>query len=107
MVSKKGAVVTNIAHIPAALTAVMAASGAKPDFAPRGSLSLKPWMVNDQGIELPRELALKTVTAPDPYAEQLAALASQVGAVIARPSASSIRRACRAWRGCASQGGSR
>ena len=53
VVSKKGAVVTNIAHIPAALTAVMAASGAKPDFAPRGSLSLKPWMANDQGIELP------------------------------------------------------
>jgi succinyl-CoA synthetase alpha subunit len=84
VVSKKGAVVTNIAHIPAALTAVMAASGAKPDFAPRGSLSLKPWIANDQGIELPPSLALKPVTAPAPYAQQLAGLAAQVGAVIAR-----------------------
>ena len=84
VVSKKGAVVTNIAHIPAALTAVMAASGAKPDFAPRGSLTLKPWMANDQGIELPAELALPPVTAPEPYATQLAVLAAQVGAVIAR-----------------------
>ncbi|MCW5658356.1 MAG: CoA-binding protein [Burkholderiaceae bacterium] len=84
VVSKKGAVVTNIAHIPAALTAVLAAGGAKPDFAPRGSLTLKPWMANDQGIELPAQLARKPVAAPEPYAAQLAALASQVGAVIAR-----------------------
>ena len=84
VVSKKGAVVTNIAHIPAALTAVMAASGAKPDFAPRGSLTLKPWMANDQGIELPPRLALAPVTAPEPYAAQIAGLAAQVGAVIAR-----------------------
>ena len=84
VVSKKGAVVTNIAHIPAALTAVMAASGAKPDFAPRGSLSLKPWMANDQGLALPADLALAPVTAPEPYAAQLAGLAAQVGAVIAR-----------------------
>ena len=34
----KGAVVTNIAHIPAALTAVMKLNGIAPDFAPRGSL---------------------------------------------------------------------
>ena len=33
---RKGAVVTNIAHIPAALTAVMALNGVEPDFAPRG-----------------------------------------------------------------------
>jgi succinyl-CoA synthetase alpha subunit len=84
VVSNRGAVVTNIAHLPAALTAVMAATGARPDFAPRGSLSLKPWMANDQGIELPPALALKPVTAPEPYAEQLARLAAQVGAVIAR-----------------------
>ena len=84
MVSKRGAVVTNIAHIPAALTAVMALSGAGPDFAPRGSLSLKPWLANDQGIALPAALALPPVTAPEPYAEQIAGLAAQVGAVIAR-----------------------
>jgi succinyl-CoA synthetase alpha subunit len=84
VVSKKGAVVTNIAHIPAALTTVMAASGARPDFAPRGSLSLKSWMANDQGIPLPAELALRPVIAPEPYAAQIAALGAQVGAVIAR-----------------------
>jgi len=82
--SKRGAVVTNIAHIPAALTAVMALSGARPDFAPRGSLVLKPWMANDQGIALPAALALPTVTAPEPYAEQIAKVSAQVGAVIAR-----------------------
>ena len=85
VVSKKGAVVTNIAHIPAALTAVMALSGARPDFAPRGSLTLKPWMANDQGIELPAELALPPVTAPEPYAgADRRRSAAQVGAVIAR-----------------------
>ena len=84
VVSSKGAVVTNIAHIPQALTAVMAQSGAKPDFAPNGSLTLKPWMANDQGIELPAALALAPVQPPEPYASQVATLAKQVGAVIAR-----------------------
>jgi len=84
IVSRKGAVVTNIAHIPAALTAVMKLSGASPDFAPRGSLSLKPWIANDQGIELPAALAIPPVTAPEPYAAQIAELAKQVGVVIAR-----------------------
>ena len=84
VVSKKGAVVTNIAHIPAALTAVMALSGAKPDFAPRGSLTLKPWLANDQGLDLPAGLALEPVTAPEPYAAQIADLRRQVGAVVAR-----------------------
>ena len=84
VVSARGAVVTNIAHIPAALTAVMALSGARPDFAPRGSLSLKSWLANDHGLALPPELALAPVTAPEPYATQIATLATQVGAVIAR-----------------------
>jgi len=84
VVSRRGAVVTNIAHIPAALTAVMALNGARPDFAPRGSLSLKPWLANDMGLELPPALALPPVAAPDPYAAQIEALSRQVGAVIAR-----------------------
>ena len=50
VVSAKGAVVTNIADIPAALTAVMALNGVAPDFAPRGNLALKPWIANDQGL---------------------------------------------------------
>jgi succinyl-CoA synthetase alpha subunit len=84
VVSKKGAVVTNIAHIPAALTAMMALSGARPDFPSRGSLTLKPWMANDHGIALPAELAMPPVIAPEPYATQVAELGRQVGAVIAR-----------------------
>ncbi|HEU0221904.1 MAG TPA: hypothetical protein VFR34_06795, partial [Paracoccaceae bacterium] len=83
-VSERGALVTNIADIPAALTAVMARNRLAPDFAPRGNLALKPWIANDQGLALPPELALAPVTAPEPYAGQIAALGAQVGAVIAR-----------------------
>jgi hypothetical protein len=43
VLSAKGALVTNIAHIPAALTAVMRAERGAPDFEPEGSLALKPW----------------------------------------------------------------
>lgn len=83
-VSAKGAVVTNIADIPAALTAVMKLNGAEPDFAATGSLALKAWVANDQGLELPADLALPPVTAPDPYSGQIATLDHQIGAVIAR-----------------------
>lgn len=82
--SAKGAVVTNIADIPAALTAVMKLNGTAPDFAPRGDLTLKTWIANDQGLHLPANLALAPVTAPDPYAQQIAALDQQIGAVMAR-----------------------
>jgi succinyl-CoA synthetase alpha subunit len=84
VVSAKGAVVVNIAHIPLALTAVMKLNNVRSDFAPRGSLSLKPWVANDQGIKLPAHLALPTVEAVLPYNEQIKTLARQVGAVIAR-----------------------
>jgi len=43
VVSAKGAVVINIADIPAALTAVMRANGVAPDFEPEGTMELKPW----------------------------------------------------------------
>lgn len=84
VVSERGAVVTNIADIPAALDAVMALNGIETDFAPRGDLSLKPWISNDQGLDLPDELALPVVSAPEPYNIQIAALGRQVGAVIPR-----------------------
>lgn len=84
VVSAKGAVVTNIAHIPVALTAVMKLNGIEPDFESRGSLALKPWIANDQGIKLPKTLAMPTVEALAPYNDQIAALADQVGAVIPR-----------------------
>jgi hypothetical protein len=41
-------------------------------------------VANDQGLKLPPEIALPLVTAPEPYAEQIAALGQQVGAVVAR-----------------------
>lgn len=77
--SAKGAVVTNIAHIPLALSAVMRRNGVEPDFAPRGSLALKPWFGNAQGLDLPPDLALPVVEAPAPYHAQIAALARQIG----------------------------
>jgi succinyl-CoA synthetase alpha subunit len=83
-VSTKGAVVTNIADIPAALNAVMKLNGVDPDFAPRGSLSLKPWIADDKGICLPENLRLKPVQAMEPYNDQIEALKEQIGAVIAR-----------------------
>lgn len=85
-VSRKGAVVTNIADIPAALSAVMALNGHDTDFEPRGDLSLKPWMADDRGIRLPAKLALPVVCAPEPYATQIAAQSRRIGAVIARQS---------------------
>ena len=84
VVSARGAVVANIAHIPAALTAVMQLNGASPDFAPRGDLSLKAWMADDRGLRLPPELALAPCLPPPPYDEQLAALSEQMGAVVRR-----------------------
>ncbi len=82
--SARGAVVTNIAHIPAALTAVMHLNHARPDFAPRGTLALKPWLTSDQGLSLPAALALPPVAAPSPYDAQIAALGRQIGAIIPR-----------------------
>lgn len=82
--SKKGAVVTNIAHIPEALTKVMEANGVKPDFEPKGSLSLKCWMGNNQGLDIPKELDVPIVEAVEPYNEQIEAINRQVGAQFPR-----------------------
>ncbi|ROZ75302.1 CoA-binding protein [Ramlibacter sp. WS9] len=82
--SAKGAVVTNIADIPAALTAVMAANGVKPDFAPEGTMELKAWFGSNAGAKIPSELDLPTVRAVAPYDVQVKALALQVGATFAR-----------------------
>ncbi|MBI4388910.1 MAG: CoA-binding protein, partial [Nitrospinae bacterium] len=82
--SKKGALVTNIAHIPEALTQVMEANGVKPDFASTGSLSLKSWFGSNHGLKLPKELDLPVVEAIEPYNLQIAALDRQVGAQFRR-----------------------
>src|SRR5919112_4243354 len=84
VVSPRGAVVTNIAHIPQALTAVMQANAARPDFEPEGSLALKPWFGSSQGIVLPPELDLPVVTAASPYDKQIEHLNQQIGAVFPR-----------------------
>jgi succinyl-CoA synthetase alpha subunit len=82
--SAKGAVVTNIAHIPAALTAVMRENATRLDFAPEGSLALKPWFGSNQDLELPVALDLPVVEAMPPYNEQIAALARQIGTLFPR-----------------------
>src|SRR6266480_3173047 len=82
--SAKGAVVANIAYIPAALTAVMRENGARPDFAPEGSLALKPWFGSSQGLALPPELDIPVVEALEPYRGQIAQLDRQIGAVFPR-----------------------
>ena len=82
--SAKGAVVTNIAHIPAALSAVMALSGIKPDFAPEGTMELKPWFGSSIGLQLPADIDVPVVKALAPYDKQVDALARQIGAVFAR-----------------------
>lgn len=82
--SAKGAVVTNISHIPHAMTVVMMMNGIKPDFEPRGNLSPKCWFLNNQGIDLPKELAVNVVPALEPYNQQIEALDKQVGTVFPR-----------------------
>jgi succinyl-CoA synthetase alpha subunit len=84
--SAKGAVVANIAHIPAALTAVMRENATRPDFASEGSLALKPWFGANQGLTLPPELDIRVVEATPPYNEQIGALAKQIGMVLPRQS---------------------
>ncbi|APA86984.1 CoA-binding protein [Paraburkholderia sprentiae WSM5005] len=82
--STKGAVVTNIAHIPAALSAVMRANATMPDFDSEGSLALKPWFGSDQGLALPDGLAIPVVEAVAPYNEQVHQVNRQIGVIAPR-----------------------
>ena len=84
--SKKGAVVTDIAHIPLALSAVMKLNGVESDFKAEGDLGLKPWFANNGGVKLPPELDLPVVEAFEPYRTQIVELTRQVGAVFPRQS---------------------
>lgn len=84
VVSKKGAVVTNIAHIPEALTAVMKLNGQEPDFKPQGDLSLKCWFGNNNGVNVPKDLDVPSVKAVEPYNEQIDNINKFVGAQFAR-----------------------
>ncbi len=82
--SAKGAVVTNISHIPEAMTCVMKANDSKPDFEPKGDLSKKAWMGNNQGLTLPPELDSPIVEAVAPYNSQIEAVNQLVGAAFPR-----------------------
>ncbi len=82
--SKKGAVVTNIAHIPQALTEVMKLNGIDRDFKPEGNLELKPWFGDNQGLKLPAALDIPVVKAMAPYDIQIAELLKNVGAIFPR-----------------------
>ncbi len=84
--SAKGALVTNIAHIPAALSAVMRANATMPDFAPEGDLALKPWFGSDEGLDLPDDLRIPVVRPPAPYDAQVELLNTQIGGVAPRQS---------------------
>ncbi|MBF0453324.1 MAG: CoA-binding protein [Magnetococcales bacterium] len=82
--SAKGAVVTNISHVPAAMTAVMMMNGMKPDFDPIGDLTPKCWFRNDQGLELPEAMQTPVVEAIAPYNEQIEELSKLVGTIFPR-----------------------
>ncbi len=84
--SKKGAVVTNIAYIPEALSKVMELNGIKSDFEPMGDLSLKCWFASDAGIPVPKEFQTPVVKAVAPYDEQIEHVNRQVGAQYPRQS---------------------
>ena len=61
-------------------------NGVTPDFPPTGDLTLKPWLGNNQGFDLPLELDLALVEALPPYGAQIAHLRQQIGAVVPRQS---------------------
>ena len=84
--SAQGAVVTNIAHIPQAMTDVMKLNGVEPDFEPQGDLSLKCWFASTADIGLPPELQVPVVEALEPYNRQIEILLRQVGVVFPRQS---------------------
>src|SRR5690349_20256936 len=79
--SARGAVVTNISDIPAALTAVMRLNGVERDFPPEGSLALKPWFGGSGGLELPPALDMTVIRAVGPYGRQVEELERGIGAV--------------------------
>lgn len=84
--SAQGAVVTNIAHIPQAMTDVMRLNGEVPDFEPQSDLSLKCWFASMADVGLPPELRVPVVEALEPYDRQIAILERQVGRVFPRQS---------------------
>jgi hypothetical protein len=95
--SAKGALVTNIAHIPVALTRGDARERAMPDFAPRATWRSSPGSARTKHFQLPAELKLPVVEALSPYNEQVALLNKQIGGLVPRQSDEGLRRARRRW----------
>jgi len=84
--SARGAVVTNIADVPAAMSAVMALNRVEPDFEPKGDLSLKCWFADDRSGLLPAQLEIQPVEAVSPYNEQIRLVNEQIGVIFPRQS---------------------
>jgi succinyl-CoA synthetase alpha subunit len=82
--SALGALVTNIAHIPQALAAVMNANGVLQDFPPEGNLALKAWFGSNQGLTLSKALDIPIVEAREPYNKQIAELNGRIGTLFPR-----------------------
>lgn len=91
--SARGAVVTNIADIPLAMTAVMAKNNTAPDFENKGDLSMKCWFADDLGDLLPAELNVQPVTAISPYDEQIKLVNEQIGIIFPRQSMKDVSAA--------------
>ena len=79
VVSEKGVRVSSIQHIPEAMKAVFKKIGRKPDFEPKGDLSLKPWL-GDANFKLPADLDIPIAEAMAPYNIQIKEINKQVGA---------------------------
>ncbi|WP_298267188.1 citrate/2-methylcitrate synthase [Geobacter sp.] len=83
-VSKRGVRIRTIQDVPEAVSACMELLGEHPDFPSTGDLSLKPWFVNDQELELPPQLRMQPVRAISPYGEEIEKFNRLVGARIMR-----------------------
>ena len=83
-VSKKGVRIESIQDAPPAMAAIYKEIGEKPDFEAFGDLSLKPWFVNEQGLDLPAKLHMEAVEAMAPYNDAIKKLGNQVGAQLTR-----------------------
>jgi succinyl-CoA synthetase alpha subunit/citrate synthase len=84
--SKKGVRIESIQDAPPAMAALYKEIGEEPDFEAFGDLSLKPWFVNEQGIDLPEKLKMTAVEAMEPYNDAIKKLGNQVGAQLTRES---------------------
>ena len=83
---KKGVRIESIQDAPTAMAAVYKEIGEGTDFEPFGDLSLKPWFVNEQGLDLPAKLHMDAVEAMAPYNDAIKKLGNQVGAQLTRES---------------------